>query len=584
MNDNLAEISQKIKLLQENDFTSVVTNDDNKKMFVKDLTKSANASLNPVNPQESQIQALRHLRGMLLIVESSLGKRKDLLQQRVTVSYDKYLQYMEKAPGKSFLHTCWLIEQFAQALIQPGVDMRHARKQVTMAKDLGILLEEHPVICTITDNNGKTTTEKSTPVKISAEYYDKYFSNLNSQVWYQNAINYAGLTHANDNWLESFFAQHVTDLKQYAVSAPPSARWLPLPANNQVIEIQTGKTAASYIRTGTVAAFEIKKEAEQETLAIAQLKELIKQQLVNKIEQYKSRYAEILPTDKNGKFTFFVNYQTFLTPQIGETILPHKDNNGKFIALTKKAVAALASDPELQKLGSDYGARLVFCHTNAAINRHAGWVTAKNSYVEDDQCRSLKLAATNILANANLDGIRNPDLLYEISLRITANNFLKKLLHPDASAPALKTYQHNIMVAALEYLAMGSQAITLAGCKSARDRTAVFAAAVKTMLENPLSMSDWKALEKGICTTLLQGHHFRSMQNHCGVVKVDLVHEDFMKEFPQTLKADIKELQVFANTAQKFTGAEVDSNRLFVMKPGTAAVNEPAAKPSSQQR
>jgi hypothetical protein len=86
------------------------------------------------------------------------------------------------------------------------------------------------------------------------------------------------------------------------------------------------------------------------------------------------------------------------------------------------------------------------------------------------------------------------------------------------------------------------------GCKSARDRTAVLAGAIKTMQENPQAMHDWNVLDQGIVKSLQQGHHFRAMAYHVAVVKVSDVHWYFKKKLPKQINDAIGSLKVFSKT------------------------------------
>ena len=558
MTDAISTISTKINALLDDQYNEV-KNTEKGKLCIKDLTRTSSNTLDPINPHESEIQALRYYYGMLLIADSSADERKKILTKRAHVAFQEYSRLMHDEPDNALLHARWLIEQFALAIVQPGVDKQHARKQMTMAKDLGILLEEHADILTLSQNNGKITREKTSQIRIQSDYYDQHFTNLPEQKWYQQAVKHAGLIKAEDNWLETFFRTHLNELKSHGVPTTPSARWLPLPASNQIISIQSGDLQTQFIRTGTVAAYDISDANEQFKLAVAQMKEIILPRLANAIEAYKKLYAEILSSEAGAKFNFYIDYQTFLSPQFAETYLPHKDNNGKFVALTKKALAALEKDEQVLALANEHGANLIFSHTNSAINRFASLPTARNRYTDDDKHRKIKIAETDKLTNGIDKPILNPALKREIEFRAMANEYLKNALHSTTES----TYQHNIMIAALECLAMGSQAFAIVGCKSARDRTAIFIATVKTMIENPDAMHDWQLLEKGIITSLLQGHSFRSMQHHCGIVKVDIVHKHFMEQFSAKVQADIKSLQFFANEAREFSEKEVDRHLFF---------------------
>src|SRR3990167_2223710 len=136
--------------------------------------------------------------------------------------------------------------------------------------------------------------------------------------------------------------------------------------------------------------------------------------------------------------------------------------------------------------------------------------------------------------------------------RLRACYHLKDLLNNRQPYADMKTYQRNITMGALEFLVCGSQSLNIDGCKSARDRTAVFACAAKIMKENSAAMSDWKALEKGIKLSLNQGHHFRSMIFHSAIIKAALVHQEFMKGFSASVQTNIKKLLVFSKKPPEY--------------------------------
>jgi len=109
------------------------------------------------------------------------------------------------------------------------------------------------------------------------------------------------------------------------------------------------------------------------------------------------------------------------------------------------------------------------------------------------------------------------------------------------------------MRASLEFLTQGEQGIKLVGCKSARDRTAVFAGAVKTMQANPDAMTNWVILRAGIISSLKQGHHFRAMSHHVPVVKVSDVHSDLNKMLDPEMQQYIAGTKRFSKILEQST-------------------------------
>jgi hypothetical protein len=142
----------------------------------------------------------------------------------------------------------------------------------------------------------------------------------------------------------------------------------------------------------------------------------------------------------------------------------------------------------------------------------------------------------------------------EIILRIQATYALRRVLNPkDTGFNHLSEYQRNIMIAALELLCQGKQALNLVGCKSARDRTAIVLSAAKTMLETPRAMQHWHVLNLGIIDSLKRGHHARAMQHHCEMIKVGDVHSDFDAQLDKATKIKNKSRKPFSKTLKEET-------------------------------
>lgn len=535
--------------------------------------QSSAADYQPIHPCETEIQALRYVRGMILIVENS--PIKDTLLTEIKKIYDEYTIRPAESLTDAANNTHWLAEKFAFHLsANLNISMEHARKQLHMARDISLLLEDHFPVCTISETEKQVTIEQAVPVKISPDYYDRELT----PAWLKGAKKRAGFNpDAEDTWLENVFKNHKKEIIKKGVPAPTSARWLPLPANNQEIETYVADlnadgtlgmgSSSSFVRTGITTAYDIKNDQEQQRLAIEQLKEIFKGRIKRGIEKYKQHYAGII-RDKDI-FDFYVDYQTLLTPFKGEAILPYKDNNARFVAKAKKAMQKIVEEWGEIEIA---GAHLHFCQTNAAINKRADNAFVK-TYSEDDAVRREKIQATEKLlakigittsfarmsatemeaqadqllkGRMRIGGVEIPaDTRHELARRLRAAFYLQQLLDNKPPYKDLPNYQRNLMMAALEFHALGSQCLTLAGCKSARDRTAIFAAAVKTMQENPDAMHNWETLNKGIIESLKQGHHYRAMLWHCSVVKVKVVHKTYAEQLPKQIQEDTKALKIF---------------------------------------
>ncbi len=684
----------------------------------------------PFHKYEFQIQALRYLKGMLLIAgqNSVLGLRAKTI----------YNTYSHRLSDEAAIED--MAEEFAQLLSEKlNINAAAARFQVTLARDMGILLEDHPDIYTVSKNAGQITIEITENEKISSEYYKNNLAPTEEVTidgeektvltpWFRSLKKQADFTNRHDTWLDSLFNDNVmmAELAARGVPAPPSARYLPLPANIQDTKIITATvsregnisnvTVTSFVRESTVTAFDIKNVKEQEKLSAAMLEEVLTKRIERKIAEYRSKYGS-LAGDKPE--TFFVNYQTLLSPHyFEEYFYPlHKDNNAKFVSMAKEAMKKVEAKLATNK---NYDFNLVFYQTNTPINNKSGWFTIK-SYDEDIETRERKLEAVAKLAkkvtspynatlqtadmlirasakefdltleNAilgkdaitvgavdkwmrelgrqldqrfnleqaeierkrtlaiteleeievqrrsltlmqasfvglqqrlvsmqqnftaqsdeesveielqevesllgsrtkqlgekrieeDLQGLEQlltesqvnldlkaqrqkklenqltmldqqevqldqqqetfPQTKNEVLLRINAAMHLRLLINKQAPYKDLPVYQRNLMRASLEFLLTGDQGVSLVGCKSARDRTAIFAAAVKTMQENPHAMDNWKTLNKGIIRSLEQGHHFRAMSYHVAMVKVSDVHRYFMDQLPKKLQAMIKQ-------------------------------------------
>lgn len=588
---------------------------------------------NPINPYESEIQALQYLQGMLLIQKylplPPETKADVAFQNAVNEAVEQFRKNL--IAGKVVTDaTLILAEKFAEIISKSmNVDMKNARKQVTMARDMALLLEKHPHVCTITEEQGpqsgerKLTAELARNGKVSPEYYDKNFK----PPWLKYAKKYAGFKTEGATWLDKMFTDEafMQQLKENGVPAPPSARWLPLPANYQKMQTYsatatpqhelTSEMTSDFIRLGTVCSFNLKNKELQEKLAFEQLKEVIRNELKNKINQFKKDYAGLI----DDKPDFFVDYVNILSPIIAEEKLyglGHTDNNAYFVVMAKKAMAEIQS--EFSRDPAYHDVNLVVQHTNSAVNKwadshkvkvrqfpeekktienkigsviklidkiiakeglsgiQAGIDAAERTKLQED-FKLLKdvLNGTNATYSTDMqnrieklaDNIEKGKILVDIDIsdearkdiatRIRAAFYLKQLMNKNLYQDIDK-YQRNILKASFELLVQGKQSLKLLGCKSARDRTAVVMGAVKTMLSDKESMRDWSKLNSGILKSLRGGHHYRAVCWHVAIVKVSDVKKSLAKQLPkitqritETAKAFIKTLGGLDSDAQK---------------------------------
>lgn len=598
------QLHDRIKLLRQSDFDFVHRAPDGQETLVK-FHRDSIKPLNPIHPYEAEIQALRYLRGMLLIQENST--HKSALKSQIAEAYENYIVRTAALPASSeavAIETHRLAENFA-AILQKDmhVSLKKARDQVTMGRDLAVMQETHPAVATITKSGNNVTIEQSEQIKISPEYYQREFESIGNKKWFQAAKKFAGFKSDTENtWLDRFFSQNYESLQKTGMPAPPSARWLPLPANNQVMQTVTAtidqkgelqiKNEFDFVRMGITTAFNIKNINEQERLAKEQLKEIMLGQLDKNLMKFKEQYRQLEPHN----FPFIVSYQTLLSPHYLEaSFYPKlKDNNAKFVEMAKAAMHELASEYEGKKVD---GVRLEFSHTNAAINKVADWLSAKE-FEKDQIDREKKWQATskfishivfqhgpqlqmreiedlnNIAAyiagktntldlnklDTYADRIRSGELLqnleaplrHEMAIRMQAASALRQLANREAPFDHLTKYQRNLFVAGLENVEMGVQALRLTGCKSARDREGMFTTVVKAMLQNPACMRDWNQLNSGIIKGLNEGHAFRSMIYHLAIVKVSDVHSSFMVQLSNQVQKQIKALKPFAKKLSEF--------------------------------
>lgn len=630
----LQTLHDRIKNIREAGFDQIHTSPDGKKTLIK--VNAEDFDVTAAGPtEEVDVQSLRYLRGMLIIAQNDERLAKTDINNIYQVFLLRQLNEKTKNPTEQneAANLKWLHDEFAN-LIKASLDVtaKKSRQQLTMARDLGIMLEDHPAVCTISSfttehpvnptlKQDKVTIEVADHLKISPSYYDAELTNLDNKEWFKSAKKLAGFKKADqDTWLEKFLTNNFDTLKTLGVAAPPSARWLPLPANNQLIQTHVADADANtktlgtgitskFIRMGIPVSFDVKNNKyktqkvksisydhsndynvvvseeetiyEQKRLAKAQLKEIIGANLDQAKQEFNDFYKGILPPDSQ---TFIVSYQTLLAPHHIEASFYkfHKDNNAKFIEIAKEAMNELAAENK--------DPNIMYSQTNAAVNKVSDMITSKE-FSEDKNVRDKKLhitanlfreialqnhntvsptdqntlsKITNVISGVGTidsatvkqfaaklekgDVLSNasPEVRKELSTRLQAAFYLRRAINKESPYADLPNYQRNLHIAGLENLSEGKQSLKLSGCKSARDRTAVFAAAVKTMMENPESMHNWKALNDGIIKSLKQGHHFRAMIYHIAIVKVDDVHRFISKQLPEMMQAGIKNLKQFS--------------------------------------
>lgn len=605
-------IKTRIRTLKEANFSHVATRPNGKKILIQHHTAWDNKleNLDPINPNEAEIQALQYIEGMLLISNNLPGnidknKFKNEIDNVVRLFGDSLKQ------GKiTANNTRLLAEDFATIIAtHMKVSADKARTQVTMARDIAIMMDDqHPAVCTISENEEKQiSAELAEMGQVGSKFYNNHFS----EDWRKIINKFAGYER-EDTWLNTFFTNpnNMEQLKNCGVPAPPSARWFELPGNYQVMQTYTAKLdeqkslaeehTSDFVRLGTPWSFNLridktfaisdedsrlKKKALELKIQAAedQLTEIIQRSIEKQMKDYRDSYGNLADN------TFFVDYVNILSPLqipipwVGEEKLPHADNNTLFVIMAKKAMEKVQKN-----LKNTYPDIDIICeHTNSAVNHRAGYARqvpgddeviqrkfdAISSLVKkvEDETKQNNNELSNILNGKIKDykpadlkdqveglasQIENNELLKDksfevrkdIATRMRAACALRMLRDNHPPYNKLKKYQRNIMKSSLELLMQGKQAVKLLGCKSARDRTAILMGSVKTMLENKDAMQNWEILNKGMIKSLKQGHHFRAMIYHVAVVKVKEVHKVFMKALPKTMQKSIKKLLKFSKT------------------------------------
>lgn len=183
--------------------------------------------------------------------------------------------------------------------------------------------------------------------------------------------------------------------------------------------------------------------------------------------------------------------------------------------------------------------------------------SSSKGYDADDVISKVDLLAKRIERGEILKvDHATPEGQKDIAMRLRAAVHLKILLDGKFPYNDRPVYQRNLMKASLELIMQGQQAVKLAGCKSARDRTAVLMGAVETMIKNPEAMSNWKDLNAGIVQTLKEGHQFRAMSYHVAVAKISDVHKYYVKQLQSFVQVQMKSLKDFI---KKLSPREIDT-------------------------
>lgn len=574
--DVFDRMGERIQYLRQRDFDYYYQDDNGRHVLVKDNLNKAFEDLNPIHPDESEIQFLRYLRGMLLMAEHTNDKdRQGNLMLAVIEVYQSYrrTKYQSSDLPKLTLELAGVLVDKIKTIEFLKND-KEAGLQLTMARDVASMLETHPDTCTVASMNDseQVSVSKSSMQRINHDYYETFFSDIEKQPWMQSAKRLQGMNPGSENWLSLCLRERLDELKSKGNPAVPSARWLPLPAtffHEEKITVGKGMVEYNdYVRTGVLIPFDVKKVpdldydasyAYQKEIAKQIVREVLRAHVPRNIERFKALY-NIQP---DQKFPFYVNYQTLLSPLIGEGGLNHTDNNARFVKLVGEVFHQLEGDQYfMRELAGDSGAEIKLTHTNSAINRNAGLTTSAMSErlqkfrqrfssekledTEHNKTRRERLETAKQFIEKHLPNVTNDRVINELAARAAAIDHLVKLLDNQGVYAGLEPYQKNLMMAALDHLVIGSQGLSIDGCKSCRDRTEVFGAAVKVMMENHKAMSDWKLLERGIIDTLMQGHGFRSVGFHVAAVKASLVHKDFNKGLSKSVQKAIKAYTPFS--------------------------------------
>jgi hypothetical protein len=600
LNDNLTidSIAAEIRTLREKGYDLSFHN-----MLIRDLRPPKDTKLNPLHPNEAEIQTLRYLRGMLIVAENSDAKIKAILIEKIIKSYEGY-QYniaIARANPTTYIAssakcTRDLSIQFAKILrSELHVNAKQAVTQVTMARDIGILLEDHPDVCTITQAGNQVTVEQSSKVKVPEIFYKTELNPL--RPWFGEASVSAGFNAKEKNtWLYHFFNTdtNIRALSTKGVAAPPSARWMPIPANLQQIDTYVGHvlplstnftlaTTSHFFRLGTPTAFSIRDKKEQARLAPVILNSFLTPERIAHAETaFRDLYKEVLGTSEVIE-PFYVHYQHLVSPLPFERYLDHEDHNTNFSDAAKEAMY------QLGKARKNTQTHVQYSHGNTPINSLSesylgldAFSIARNdeegnairqnivnntfnmfdTIVENLKIKShatlgfqfkeARLNKTqfsedyiNSVIAMGLKKIDSPQLREELITRLRAAFYLQQAIDKTGPFKNLNRRQRNTMMAALQVLAMGSQGLIVAGCKSARDRTLIFAATLKTMQQNPDAMNNWKLVEKGIIRSIREGHHIRSLSFHVATMKVSDVSKKYWKLLKSNLQAGLRAINPF---------------------------------------
>ncbi|MCW5588999.1 MAG: hypothetical protein KIT27_04970 [Legionellales bacterium] len=279
---------------------------------------------------------------------------------------------------------------------QLKLNRTEAEQQLIAARDCALMLQQNKEISTRGKFIGNDTlAENSKLLKISEDYYQRYYYPGNAefdtnQKWFQAAnqkICGKKISQPENTWLAKFFQNHKELIIKNGLSAPPSARWLPLPANvhkhsivyeynnpnsssssssNNVNDSVITRQAGTIIRLGTPVCYELPKEI-QFDLAVDIYKEIFKTQLNSAIKQYKMLYGDLA-----NEQPFYANHINLLSPNWYDGH-GQKDNNTHFVETAKLALAAVqkdySSNPENYVNKENATIPIYFFHTNDAVNQ-----------------------------------------------------------------------------------------------------------------------------------------------------------------------------------------------------------------------
>ncbi len=549
-------------------------------------------TLNPIDPNEALIQALRFYEGMLLIAQNLQSKQQtDFINKLSSI----YQQFTELMPTKDQNDLAFLFAKNCASLLSDtfNINDKKALHMLSCAKDLAQLTYPPTTVVTITKVDKRHIVETARSVKIDEKSYAaalprfkeqaNYFCGLKGSWFWQRIWNWF---FPKETWVDRFFNNNENVLKHIGRSMPSSLRISAIPANlqkitraiydenNQILDQDTN------YRLGIPTPFMMKSSSSKEQIEAAkqQLKTVLGLLLKQAINDYQEKYASLI--DPN-KFEFMIDVTSLLSPWRYESYLyhlGHTDNNEEFVKQKSAAIAALEKDQKfINSLKLPKGVSLIWHKGNTAVNdlvKKYPWLIVDYSETEkiiafndrffkeletklgSDELKNLiksynqlTIQAKTVKSFLNHEAYRkllkgeypntnlNKQLQREIALRMQATLKLRLILTGQLYQN-VPTDLRNIFKVALEMLAKGSAALKIYFCKSARDRRTMVEAAMNVMREKPELIDNPVALLQAMIHDLQRGHAFRALIDHVAIVKVDDVRKGGSKEGQQTVSDD----------------------------------------------